>query len=302
MVLTLDTIKENLNILERAKETFKILSDYQNTLKSMRTNSDSELINKESELSREIQRYGLTNYSDFIKFINKTEINGQKIIYEEKIKTKTFQKVLEDNAIDQYVKKSLKNKNSKTFPTFMGSEKWTRFHGYNSGRNLRLNDNLSKSESIIANFLQQQEINLEALAYSRLNRFYTSLLPEPDLSILEEMKRTQFVIDFLINKITESGTDFRKLNSRALIENLSEEFKKRILNIEKNETVKCVAKPDVYGVTEGKIYKVIDKSLDWAGNLRILIQNDHGTNVNCSFKFFETLDSLRSNMLKDLFD
>ena len=186
---------------------------------------------------------------------------------------------------------------------FMNSEKWMKFHGYQSNRGrLRLNDNLSKSESIIANFLNQQEINLEALAYSRLNKYYTSLLPEPDHTVLDEMNRTKFVIDFLIQKVTESGLDFRKLNSRALIENISEEFKKRILDIDKNESVKCISRPDVYGVSVGTIYKVIDRSLDYSGNLRILIQNDYGTNVNCSFKFFETLNSLRSSMLKDLFD
>jgi hypothetical protein len=303
MVLTLDIIRENLNILERSKEVFKILDDYQKTLKSLRTNSDSELLSKENVLSREIQRYGLHHYADFIKFINKTESIGQKVIYEEKIKTKSFQKILEDNAIDESAKKTLRNKTVRSMPIFMNSEKWLKLHGYQGNRGrLRLSDNLSKSESIIANFLQQQEIDLDHLAYSRVNRFYTSLIPEPDLTILEEMKRTQFVIDFLIDKITESGTDFRKLNSRALIDNLSEEFKKRVLAIDNNETVKCVAKPDVYGVSIGTIYKVIDKSLDYAGNLRILIQNDHGTNVNCSFKFFETLNSLRSNMLKDLFD
>lgn len=303
MVLTLDTIKENLNILERAKEVFKILVDYQNILKSLRNNSDHEIQNREIEINREINRYNLTIYSDFIRFINKVETTGQKVIYDEKIKTKTFQKVLEDNAIDETAKKSLRNKTSKTMHIFMNSEKWMKFHGYQSNRGrLRLNDNLSKSESIIANFLNQQEINLEALAYSRLNKYYTSLLPEPDHTILDEMNRTKFVIDFLIQKVTESGLDFRKLNSRALIENISEEFKKRILDIDKNESVKCISRPDVYGITVGNIYKVIDRSLDYSGNLRILIQNDYGTNVNCSFKFFETLNSLRSSMLKDLFD
>ena len=303
MVLTLDTIKENLNILERAKEVFKILADYQNILKSMSTNYDNELHNREIEINREINRYNLTIYSDFIRFINKAESAGQKVIYDEKIKTKTFQKVLEDNAIDETAKKSLRNKTSKTMHIFMNSEKWMKFHGYQSNRGrLRLNDNLSKSESIIANFLNQQEINLEALAYSRLNKYYTSLLPEPDHTILDEMNRTKFVIDFLIQKVTESGFDFRKLNSRALIENISEEFKKRILDIDKNESVKCISRPDVYGVSVGTIYKVIDRSLDYSGNLKILIQNDYGTNVNCSFKFFETLNSLRSSMLKDLFD
>ena len=303
MVLTLDTIKENLNILERAKEVFKILVDYQNILKSLRNNSDHEIQNREIEINREINRYNLTIYSDFIRFINKVETTGQKLIYDEKIKTKTFQKVLEDNAIDETAKKSLRNKTSKTMHIFMNSEKWMKFHGYQSNRGrLRLNDNLSKSESIIANFLNQQEINLEALAYSRLNKYYTSLLPEPDHTVLDEMNRTKFVIDFLIQKVTESGLDFRKLNSRALIENISEEFKKRILDIDKNESVKCISRPDVYGVSVGTIYKVIDRSLDYSGNLRILIQNDYGTNVNCSFKFFETLNSLRSSMLKDLFD
>lgn len=303
MVLTLDIIKENLNIFERSKEVFKILSDYEKTLKFMRTSSDNELINKESELSKEINRYNLNVYSDFIKFINKVEYSGQKVIYEEKIKIKTFQKVLEDNAIDESVKKSLRNKNAKTIHALMNSEKWMKFSGYQSNRGrIRLNDNLSKSDSIIANFLQQQEVDLSDLAFTRINKFYKTLIPEPDLSILEEMKRTQFVVDFLIDKISESGADFRKLNSRALIENLSEEFKKRVLSIEKNETVKCISNPDAYGVSEGNIYKVIDKSLDWAGNLRILIQNDYGTNVNCSFKFFETLNSLRSNMLRNLFD
>jgi hypothetical protein len=303
MLLTLDTIKENLNILERAKDVFKILVDYQNVLKSLRTSSDNELQNKELEISREINRYDLSKYSDFIRFINKTETNGQKIIYDEKIKTKTFQKVLGDNAIDESVKKSLRNKNAKTMQILMNSEKWLKFSGYQNGRGrLRLNDNISKSEALIANFLHQQEVDLENLAYSRLSKYYTSLLPEPDHSILDEMNRTKFVIDLLIQKITESGLDFRKLNSRALVDNISEELKKRILNIDFNESVKCISKPDTYGVTVGNIYKVIDRNLDYSGNLRILIKNDYGTSVNCSFKFFETLNTLRSSMLKDLFD
>ena len=233
MLLTLDTIKENLNILERAKDVFKILVDYQNVLKSLRTSSDNELQNKELEISREINRYDLSKYCDFIRFINKMETNGQKIIYDEKIKTKTFQKVLDDNGIDESVKKSLRNKNAKTMQILMNSEKWLKFSGYQTGRGrLRLNDNISKSEALIANFLHQQEVDLENLAYSRLSKYYTSLLPEPDHSILDEMNRTKFVIDLLIQKITESGLDFRKLNSRALVDNISEELKE-IRNISK---------------------------------------------------------------------
>jgi hypothetical protein len=301
MILSLETIKENLNIIERAKDVFKILSEYQDVLKALRNSSDNKLHEKELQIYRELSRYNLNQYSEFIKFINKTESSGQKVIYDEKIKIKTLQKVLEENAVDDIAKRSLRNKNAKTLHELMKSERWYKFCGQSRGR-VRLNDNMYKSESIIANFFHQQEFDLDSSVHSRLSRYYTNLLPEPDMSILDEMNRTKFVIDFLIEKITESGLDFRKLNSRALIENISEELKRRILDIDTNESVKCISKADSYGITIGNIYKVLDRSLDYTGSLRILIQNDYGTNVNCSFKYFETINTLRSNMLKDLFD
>jgi len=305
MKLTSEVISVNLDRLEKAQKEFPTLSEYQRVMELKNGDSlDQYLINLSRTLKEECLSYGLRPYVDFIDFIVESKIKGQEIFYKKKIKNKEFQDILVSNAIDDDAKKSFKSKSKKSFEILINSKKWDLFIANVSNRrrysNRRYNNNLRYSDAIISNYVIQNQIEVSSECVNRINKHYLYAIPVPDLTIKSEINRTKEIIDFIINKLSESGTDFRKVNYDHLTKTLNTELKNRMLTIERGEKIKCVEiSPDVSELTINKVYDVISKSIE-NGILKVSVSNDSGNNRSYNYRLFETVSNLRNSALDEL--
>lgn len=304
MKLTSEIISVNLDRLEKAQKEFPILSEYQKILELKNGESlDQYLINLTRTLKDECLSYGLKPYIEFIDFIIDSKLTGQEIFYRKKIKNKEFQDVLVANAIDEDAKKSFKSKSKKSFEVLVNSKKWEVFTANVSNRrrtSRRYNNNLRRSDAIISNYIIQNQIEVKDENSFRVNKYYLNQIPVPDLTIKNEINRTKEIIDFIINKLSESGTDFRKVNYDHLTKTLNNELKNRMLTIEPGEKIKCVEiSPDSMGLTLNKVYDVLSKHIDY-GVLKVIINNDNNQSKSYNYRLFETVTNLRNSVLDEL--
>ena len=287
MKITSEIISINIDLLEKAKKDFLVLEEFsKNPTPVGRTEAIS---------------YGLLSYVIFIEFIHKTLDNNQQVFYKKKIKNKEFQDILVSCATDLDAKTAAKSKGPKTFGSLINSKRWELFCAMGSSyrrRKKRYINNFEKSEAIIANFCIQNEIEISDT--SVLNRVYTYRLPDIDLTVKGEIDKTKEIIDFIVNKISESGSDFRRLNYDHLTNIINTELKSRILTIDPGERIKCIElATDTYGIEVGKVYDVLEKELT-SGRLSVYIINDYGHRKRYNYRLFETLTNLRNSALDDL--
>jgi len=296
MKLTSEIISLNLNRLESAQREFPSLSEYRKLTDGF-TPLDWD---RHRSIRGECISYGLLPYVDFIDFIAESKFKGQEVFYKKKIKNKDFQEILVKNAKDDNAKKSFNSKTKRSFETLINSKRWETFTGNSSSRRKSYSNNLKDSDAIIANFVIQNEIEVGGEFLWRLNRHYLQLIPSPDLTIKNEIKRTKEIIDFIIDKLSESGTDFRKVNHDHLTKTLSFELKNRMLTIDPGEKIKCIEiSPETTGLTIDKVYNVITKTIDY-GILKVTVFNDNERNQSYNYRLFEKVSILRNSALDEL--
>lgn len=286
MVLKSEIIQQNIDKLEQAKKDFSILNDYSRI-------DDHSILR---QLWDEGRSYGFLSYMTFIDFERHAKKLNQEVFYKHKIKIPEFKKVLIDCAPDPTVKKVLKSKGKASFAKFINSPKWDLYSGTRRRRSrIRYNDNFVSSAAIIANFCIQNEIEIEDT--SRISEFYRTPLAEIDLSLKKELELTKDLINYLVNNLSESGYDFKRLNIEHIGKFLSEELRRKLTNIEKGESVKLVEQNDYYGaLTNGKVYEVVDKELQ-SGRLQVYVKNDLGNIRSYPYRIFETVSNLRNDAL-----
>lgn len=291
MIIKSEIIQVNLDRLEKAKKDFSVLEDYAST------NNDVVL----RHLWDEGRAYGLLSYMNFIDFIKNSNKLGQEIFYSKKIKIKDFQDALVKYATDDTVKKILKSKNKATFTKLINSPRWDLYSGNISRRGrVRYHDNFTPATAIIANFCIQNEIDV--LDQSRISEHYRKLLPEIDLTLKKELELTKDLLDYMVKSFSNSDSDFKRLNVDHVTKFMGEELKKKLLNIERGESVKLMEDASYYGgLTLGKVYDVKDKEIH-SGRLNVIIENDGGYKRSYPYRLFETVSNLRNSALDDLLD
>ena len=289
MIIKSDIIQVNLDKLEKAKKDFSILNDYAST------NNDDVL----RHLWDEGRAYGLLSYMTFIDFIKHSNTLGQEVFYSKKIKIKEFQDMLVKCATDDTVKKILKSKSKVSFTKLINSPRWDLYSGNRRRRGgVRYHDNFTSSATIIANFCIQNEILIED--DSRISEHYRKLLPEIDLTLKKELELTKDLLDYMVKSFSNSDSDFRRLNVEHVTKFMGEELKKKLLNIEKGESVKLIEDASYYGgLSLGKVYDVKDKEIH-SGRLNVIIENDNGYIRSYPYRLFETVSNLRNSALDDL--
>ena len=292
MIIKSDIIQVNIDKLEKAKKDFSILNDYAST------NNDAVL----RHLWDEGRAYGLLSYMNFIDFTRNTENLNQEVFYKKKIKIQEFKEILIKGATDPSVKKILESKGKVSFAKLINSTKWELYSGNRRrrARGVRYNDNFVYSAAIIANFCIQNEIDVEDT--SRISEHYRKLLPDIDITLKKELEMTNDLLGYMVNSFSNSDYDFRKLNIDHITKFMGEELKKKLLNIEKGESVKLIENADYYGgLTLGQVYEVKDKELH-SGRLQVVIDNDSGYRRSYPYRLFETVSNLRNSVLDDLLD
>jgi hypothetical protein len=289
MIIKSEIIQNNLDKLEQAKKDFSLLNDYAST-------DDNSILRG---LWEEGRAYGFISYMNFIDFIRHTKKLNQEVFYKNKIKIPNFKEVLIANAPDPTVKKILKSKGKVSFTKFINSTKWDLYSGNRRRRGgVRYSDNFVASAAIIANFCIQNEIEVED--YSRISDYYRTNLSDLDPSLKKELELTKNMIDYMVESLSESNYDFRRLNVEHLSKFITEELKKKLVSIEKGESVKLIEDTDYYGaLTLGKVYEVVDKEIS-SGRLQVIIKNDLDISRSYPYRLFETVSNLRNSVLDDL--
>jgi hypothetical protein len=312
MKLTSEIIQLNLIKLEKSIKLFPILEEYKNLnqkkyefiangiLYTAAYNQNEDLIRNVRD---EARTYKLHIYLDFIDFILNTQRFEQEVFYKKKIKNLDLQNILLKFSIDEDAKKVFRNKTKASFQKFINSPRWLTLSGENPNRRSkkRYGDNLFRSSAIIANYCIQNEIEIEEQNIGRVKNWYTKLLSDPDLSISKEVQRTKSIIDFVVEKLSEGDSDFRKVNLEHLSLTLKNELRKRILSIQNGDRVKCISvnSENLEELTLNNVYEVLSSSLD-GGSLRIEIKNDFDKNRFYYFRDFETISVLRDSFIDDI--
>jgi len=291
MIIKSEIIQNNLDRLEQAKKDFSLLNDYAST-------DDHNIL---KHLWDEGRSYGFLSYMNFIDFIRHCEKLNQEVFYKNKIKIPEFKEVIIKNATDDKVKGLLKSKGKVSFQKFINSPKWDLYSGNRRRRGgVRYHDNFVSSAAIIANFCIQNEIEIED--QSRISEYYRNNLTDFDPSLKKELEMTNDLIDYMINSFSNSDYDFRKLNIDHITKFMGEELKKKLLNIDKGESVKLIENADYYGgLTLGQVYDVKDKEIQ-SGRLQVVVDNNNGYRRSYPYRLFETVSNLRNSVLDELLD
>lgn len=303
MKITSEIIVSNLNSLKNAKSKFSILNEYQDICMKM---PDSNLIETQNNLRSTAISFGLSHYIDFIDFIVKTTKSKQEIFYRFKIKNVDFQKTLSENATDKDAITCFKTKTKKTFQNLVNSDRWLVFQANtwkisttSRRRKSRYNDNVEPSSAIIANYIIQNELDIEDL--SRINKYYTTPIPDFDDTVINEMDKTKDVINFLCDKLSECDVDYRKINMDYFTKEFNKEVRNRMLSVATGEKIKCVSvTTDTSNLTIGKYYDVISKQID-GGILKVTVTNDRDIKCRYNYRLFESVSNLRDSTIDDLF-
>lgn len=314
MKITSEIIQQNLITLDKAKKVFPVLNEYSDaasvkTTLWIKSSLGDEYWKNEDRmrvLRDEIRTYKLNIYLDFIDFIEDCRKNNQEVFYRNKIKNTELQRILTLHAIDEEAKNCFKSKTKATFAKFINSKKWDLLLGnsrpYRS-RAKRYVDNLSKSSAIIANYCIQNEIDLMDENFGRIKHWFTKALPQPDLSISTEIERTSSIIEFIVSKLSQNDSDFRKINIDHLTTSIKSELSRKILSLHKLEKIRCIELTQEHSeeLTKNKIYEVRDTRIE-SGVLKVEILNDKGNNKFYFYRNFETLSNLREDFISSLLD
>ena len=316
MIITSEIIQKNLLSLEKAFKAFPMLKEYSDKYSIkiklfLNSSLSNEYWKNEEELrilKDEIRNYKLNIYLDFIEYIADCKKYGQEIFYRHKIKNTELQKVLIENSLDSEAENCFKNKTKSTFSKFINSKKWdilsNNLQRYRS-KAKRYNDNLTRSSAIIANYCIQNEIELTGDNSKRIRHWYLHTIPEPDLTISTEIQKTASIIEFIVSKLGENESDYRKVNIDQLTSSIKSELTKRLLSLQKGEKIRLIEMPTDTNVTDeltlNKIYQVSDKKLEY-GVLKVELTNDKGKAKYYFYRNFETVSVLRDSFISSLLD
>ena len=296
MKITSEIISHNLNLLEISKRYFPILIEYEKSI-----NTDKIDYSEKNRIALECTAFNLKQYVDFIDFIIEMNKSGQEIFYRKKISNKELQDIMVKQAIDRDAKESFRSKGPKSLEILLNSDdKYELFSAQVSNyrrKRRRYNDNFVGSSAILANFVIQNQLELKFP--NRISKYYRISLSPIDRSIKSEIDKTKEVIEFIIDQLSKSDLDFRKLNYTHLTKILNDEIKNRILKIENGEKIKCIqTNSESDGITMDKIYDVIGKEME--SSLYVRIINDFGKNSLYSYRLFETVSNLRDSALDEI--
>lgn len=311
MKLTSEIIQQNILILERAKNAFpklKTLHDlsikkHEVTLFSAEYLTIEKQINS---ITEECSTYKINIYVDFIDFIVNVTRFEQEVFYKKKVKNPEFRTILVKYANDEEARKCFNNKTKASFEKLINSKRWEYLSGEyrpRSRHSKRLVDNFFRVGSLIANYCIQNEIEINVDFTHRIKKWYTKLIPEPDLKIASEIQRTFSIIDFIVAKFEENDSDFKKINLDHTITSIKNELKERMLTISKNEKIKCieVSQFEDRELILNKVYEVFDSRIEY-GTLKVQIENELGNRVFYFYRNFQTIKDLREDFLNSLLD
>jgi hypothetical protein len=310
MKFTYDFIKENLRIYNQAKEILPVISQYEKGIishNSMRT-------------------LGLDSFAQFYDFITSQKEKDFELI--QAISYKELQesivKYTEVERLKKYINrrtqaqfKKMISQDSQTFDRLLNGRWISKPTHTRRGR--RSDESISGLKMCfvpLINWIISNDIdtcNLTDIDYS--NRFqsfakqniYRNQIRWYDdirLDIKKIPKREIDVTFNLLNSfvdfLTETNTDFRKLNCDFIIDNISTKLKS-FMKIKQGTAIKSLVdlKNPHSELTKDKTYVVEDSNIS-GGYVKVWITNDRGNSAYYEYSLFEDVSIQRDLLLQQL--
>lgn len=303
-----DIINKNLQKLEDAIKTFPdILGKYQNLSKlelKADTLSRKNLLEEKARISSYAIKLGLSDYIFFIDWIAKVSLCGP-VVYKFEISFDLLKTALIENAIDKVVKDFLQKKTKRGMATFFNSSLYNTYSGVvrNRYRRKGYENNFEKSESIISNYIIQNDIKITRLNKNQvinpvISSYYLREISNFECELNTELEITNDITKSIIRKINTIKFDFRKLNYNILRDEINSKIKDKMLCVERGEQIKCIEASQ--GLTLNGLYNVNSYQLGSNGNLIVYVQDDNGITSAYSYRIFETISRLRENNIDDI--
>jgi hypothetical protein len=311
MKFTYDFIKENLRIYNQAKEMLPVISQYEQGLISQNS----------------MRSLGLELFSQFYDFTKSQKNMGFELI--QAISYKELKEVIAKNTtVDRFKTyitrrtqpqfKKLISEDSETFDRLLNG-RWISKPTYRR-RGRRSNEVVSGLKSfvplinwIISNDIQTCDLEANHFqsfknqtVYQYQLRWYTGIHLDVEKLPKREIDITFNLLNSFVDFLTETQTDFRKLNCDFIVENISSKLKS-LMKIPTGTTIKSLvdlnntnAYTGPYSeLTKDKTYTVEDSSIT-GGYIRVWISNDRGVRTYYNYSLFEDVSVHRDLLLQQL--
>jgi len=311
MKFTYDFIKENLRIYNQAKEMLPVISQYEQGLISQNS----------------MRSLGLEIFSQFYDFTKSQKNMGFELI--QAISYKELKEVIAKNTtVDRFKTyitrrtqpqfKKLISEDSETFDRLLNG-RWISKPTYRR-RGRRSNEVVSGLKSfvplinwIISNDIQTCDLEANHFqsfknqtVYQYQLRWYTGIHLDVEKLPKREIDITFNLLNSFVDFLTETQTDFRKLNCDFIVENISSKLKS-LMKIPTGTTIKSLvdlnntnAYTGPYSeLTKDKTYTVEDSSIT-GGYIRVCISNDRGVRTYYNYSLFEDVSIHRDLLLQQL--
>ena len=311
MKFTYDFIKENLKIYNQAKEMLPVISQYEQGLISQNS----------------MRSLGLELFSQFYDFTKSQKNMGFELI--QAISYKELKEVIAKNTtVDRFKTyitrrtqpqfKKLISEDSETFDRLLNG-RWISKPTYRR-RGRRSNEVVSGLKSfvplinwIISNDIQTCDLEANHFqsfknqtVYQYQLRWYTGIHLDVEKLPKREIDITFNLLNSFVDFLTETQTDFRKLNCDFIVENISSKLKS-LMKIPTGTTIKSLvdlnntnAYTGPYSeLTKDKTYTVEDSSIT-GGYIRVWISNDRGVRTYYNYSLFEDVSIHRDLLLQQL--
>ena len=311
MKFTYDFIKENLRIYNQAKEMLPVISQYEQGLISQNS----------------MRSLGLEIFSQFYDFTKSQKNMGFELI--QAISYKELKEVIAKNTtVDRFKTyitrrtqpqfKKLISEDSETFDRLLNG-RWISKPTYRR-RGRRSNEVVSGLKSfvplinwIISNDIQTCDLEANHFqsfknqtVYQYQLRWYTGIHLDVEKLPKREIDITFNLLNSFVDFLTETQTDFRKLNCDFIVENISSKLKS-LMKIPTGTTIKSLvdlnntnAYTGPYSeLTKDKTYTVEDSSIT-GGYIRVWISNDRGVRTYYNYSLFEDVSIHRDLLLQQL--
>ena len=313
MKFTYDFIKENLRIYNQAKEMLPVISQYEQGLISQNS----------------MRSLGLELFSQFYEFTKSQKNMGFELI--QAISYKELKEVIAKNTtVDRFKTyitrrtqpqfKKLISEDSETFDRLLNG-RWISKPTYRR-RGRRSNEVVSGLKSfvplinwIISNDIQTCDLEANHFqsfknqtVYQYQLRWYTGIHLDVEKLPKREIDITFNLLNSFVDFLTETQTDFRKLNCDFIVENISSKLKS-LMKIPTGTTIKSLVDLNATGtlqysgigseLTKDKTYTVEDSTIT-GGYIKVWVSNDRGVRTYYNYSLFEDVSIHRDLLLQQL--
>jgi hypothetical protein len=276
MIITLETIKHNLQVLEEVKKEFPLLQDY----------IDGKVF------PETVNNIGLDQIVSFINFIKENEKNGIQLVNESKITYREVKKKVAEMSYNQKSKGIFLKKKEEDFIKVFQDLKVNR--RYTRSNNQSYCPGLEKTEALILNYFAQNSISVDSSFFR--NSFYFTKIQKPQY-FSRELRMTRDLIDQFINFAKTQDFDFRKCNIKSLISEINSRLRP-MMKIDSELIVRSIREQKNF--TLDNIYKVIESRVNYYGFVEIKVEDDKGVISYVPYSNFEEVSRQRDELFKEL--